>query len=81
MPGDPEQCRLNAPRYLKISEASKPRRLSADVGANLNPTKRSYVHFLNLSCTDLQCRRLRTSGQHSNGLSIERVLASAVART
>ena len=70
MPGDPEQCRLNAARCLKLSELAKDpaRRQSlaalaetwTKLAAELNPTKRFSTRFLNLNSTNrsMQCQRL-----------------------
>ena len=67
MPGDPEQCRLNAVRCLKLAERAKAparsgesRRLGGDVDKDwppsLNPTKRFSAHFLTWNLTSLATR-------------------------
>ena len=70
MPGNPEQCRLNAARYLELSKRAKNRARRANLAAlgkmwtklaaELDPNTRYFAYFPNSSSTNLitQCQRL-----------------------
>ena len=69
MPGNPEQCRLNAARYLELSKRAKNRARRANLAAlakmwtklaaELSPNKRFSTPCLRLTSTNpsMRCQR------------------------